>query len=767
MSERRSACELVVVAGPVAGAEYAVSGRMVIGRKNDCEIQLLDAGVSGHHSAIERDVDGALISDLGSSNGTFVNGALLQGELRLFDGDMIQVGNSVLSYRQQGPPQVVTDTWHATDSDVIERLTTTDDPGALVGAASERGLASALTTLHRVTLLLSRPIEAAPAAEAERFEELLGLLLEGFGADRAAMVLVDGGEQRLIARALRDGAPPVEISRAILEATLGGDSIVTMEEPGAHFDGSESLTRGVVKAVLCVPLMVSEQVLGVIYLDSVSQVGAFAPEDLRIVFCVAMLIAELYQRRRLDSAAARARRRFEAVIAFAPVGLFALDTDHRVSFWSDRSKALLGLGDDPGALPFAELLVSPRAAAAPLALANAGSFSGELRLRRGDGSSWLARVSLARPARPAEGIALIGSLTDISELEQLKAMLVANNKLATLGLLVAGVAHDLRNFLGSLMASAQAAEVSGQSVAELSAVTLETCEAAGELINALLDISREDRRPRPIDLGELIGDVLRLVGARLRGQEITVATRIAPCPPVTGRRGLLMDALLNLILNAMEAMPRGGALELRLAAAGDERVVLEVSDEGPGIAPGMESSLFDPLATSRPEAGGTGLGLYMVRHLVEAQGGQVEVDSRLGEGTTFRLRLPAYREGAPPAGAQPSIWMLGADDELWRLLLAAELPVARGPSGAVVEAIEAGSARLVIASEAPDEALERVRQAIAAAESDAAGHPPGLLRRELLPAGAGPERMIELAHRELLMQMERTEKIPPGAIGGR
>jgi signal transduction histidine kinase len=166
------------------------------------------------------------------------------------------------------------------------------------------------------------------------------------------------------------------------------------------------------------------------------------------------------------------------------------------------------------------------------------------------------------------------------------------------------------------------------------------------IVQSLLD---RTRRPapelRPLAPGELLEGLAELVRPSLVGRGIDLSVDVASGLPAVGAdRVALEQALLNLISNAVDAMPLGG--RLRLAARSDaDGVALVVTDSGPGIPPEDLSRVFDPLFTTKPPGKGTGLGLPILREVVEAHGGTVRLESRPGEGTTATVRLPCAVEG--------------------------------------------------------------------------------------------------------------------------
>ena len=278
---------------------------------------------------------------------------------------------------------------------------------------------------------------------------------------------------------------------------------------------------------------------------------------------------------------------------------------------------------------------------------------------------------------------------DITEQRAAEEALRQSQKMEAVGQLTGGLAHDFNNLLTGIMGSldlmdAHVAKGRYERVPRYVKAAQEAAGRAAALTHRLLAFSRRQTLdPKPADANELVAGMADLLG-RTVGPEI--ALRIVPAPElwtVLVDVSQLENALLNLCINARDALSGGGRITVetrnaRLAAeeAGDlqpgEYIVLSVSDNGTGIPPGIVARIFDPFFTTKPVGAGTGLGLSMIYGFARQSGGDVRVDTRLGAGTTMRLLLPrhagaAQREpprlapGAPRAGRDEGILLV--DDE--------------------------------------------------------------------------------------------------------
>ncbi|HVZ32354.1 MAG TPA: ATP-binding protein, partial [Polyangiaceae bacterium] len=288
---------------------------------------------------------------------------------------------------------------------------------------------------------------------------------------------------------------------------------------------------------------------------------------------------------------------------------------------------------------------------------------------------------------------------------QLAAQLEEAQRLEALGRLAGGIAHDFNNLLTVLIGCAEVAETSLASNPSLATRSLRDLQVAAgrgaSLTSQLLDFARRrPAQPRNVDLNPTIVSAAQLLEHLLEAEiELRVRTCAEPCVVHIDPSGL-ERVLLNLAVNARDAMPEGGTVTLALAVRerdGVEQVVLEVSDTGIGMASQDLAHIFEPFFTTKGSGRGTGLGLASVYGIVTQSQGQIEVDSSPGGGTTFRLRWPRVHESPEPSPAQVEVvggrelLLLVDDNAEVRLVAFAHL------SGAGYEVLSASSGEEALA----------------------------------------------------------------------
>ena len=248
---------------------------------------------------------------------------------------------------------------------------------------------------------------------------------------------------------------------------------------------------------------------------------------------------------------------------------------------------------------------------------------------------------------------LAGVSVNVTEEKRLEAQLRRTERIAELGTLASGMAHEIGTPMNVILGRAEylLQKTSDESMKKGLSTIISQVERITRVMNQLLAFARRKPQERgTVDLKELIEDALDMFHERLSRHRIVIEQTVdGSLQAIAADRDQLMQVLINLIVNSLHAMDRGGTLRLA-ATRTDDLARLEISDTGQGIPPEILSRIFDPFFTTKEFGKGTGLGLTVVKGIVEEHGGTISVDSRVGEGTTVAILLPLDSDGKPGDG---------------------------------------------------------------------------------------------------------------------
>ena len=504
--------------------------------------------------------------------------------------------------------------------------------------------------------------------------------------EAASIGLVRGDRVVLIANA---GASASESGLEIpLDASFSGKAIregraVIENDVGAIAGYCQRSAFVNIERIIVAPLIAATGPIGT--LTVMNRATPFTTDDGDVLqrladqIAVAMANARLYEEaretaerhrravedeRRAREVAAQSEERYARLVESAFDAIFTVDHDGRITSANRSLEQASGKPRDLLLGMHAVDLLDPRDRDAAL-----HAFSEVMtgvpqraRLRYADADDE-PRTCSATLTPLSEGDRVIGSICivrDVTDEMRITEQLVQQEKLAAVGELVSGVAHELNNPLASVMAFAQLllTEQEGQGKQPnreaLDAIHQEAKRAA-KIVANLLTFARQHQPERaPTDLNRVVEDALELRRYSLRSAQVNVAVRLDPAmPPTMADAFQLQQVVLNLLANAEHALSSStGERLITLSTRQDgDLLTISVADTGPGIAEEHLSRVFNPFFTTKPVGEGTGLGLSISDGIVREHGGRIRVESKAGEGATFVIEL---RRTAPPIGAHAS-----------------------------------------------------------------------------------------------------------------
>jgi PAS domain S-box-containing protein len=411
-----------------------------------------------------------------------------------------------------------------------------------------------------------------------------------------------------------------------------------------------------------IPCRAQQKTVAVLGLGKTTQGDFLSSEDVELLETLGGYLGIAIQNGRLYASLQQKAAEYERlkdfnenIVESINVGVMALDMEDRIESWNSQMEVMY-------ALPRWQTLTQPVRTVFP------AEFVEEFyRVRQNSGINNLYKFRLKTPAgetrtvnvaiaplvtRTFQVIGRLVIMDDITERVELEGQLSQADKLSSIGLLAAGVAHEVNTPLAVISSYTQmlAKQLQGdpQKSGLLEKITRQTFRAS-EIVNNLLNFSRTSGSEfAEVDVNKVITDTLALLEHQFKTAKIQVQSELTPrISTISGNPGRLQQVFLNLFLNAKDAMPGGGTLNV--ATSNGDLVSVRVSDTGSGIAPENVHRIYDPFFTTKtaPKEGqnrGTGLGLSVTYGIIQEHAGKIRVESHPGSGTTFALDFPLSRK---------------------------------------------------------------------------------------------------------------------------
>jgi PAS domain S-box-containing protein len=450
---------------------------------------------------------------------------------------------------------------------------------------------------------------------------------------------------------LKEGSrEPLVLKRSAVDkthlraGTLPVGKVVVAGQVPLLFEGS----RGGVSA----PLVASGQLYGAINLEYPSTLSdeVDISHDERVLVQLANQVAVAVKNAKLIDELTFVRKYLEELLEKANALILVANRDKKVVVFNQAISRLTGfskeevLGQDVLSLvPEDEQLRVTSLLAAALRGEAVPLVEVRLRTRTGEARVAFATSSALTSQGEVEGVMAIGQ--DVTVVGQLEQRVIQAEKLASLGQLAASVAHEINNPMTAVVTYAdvllQRARMAGNTAdAEKLRKILESGNRILRFTRDLTSYARPAKeRPEQVQLNVLLDRAVGYCEHVVAQSKVSVVRDYGELPPLSAVRANLEQVFVNLLTNACHAMQAGGQISLRTRREGREAVVW-VQDTGSGIDPSHLSRIFEPFFTTKTEGKGTGLGLSIVQRIVEKHGGQLSVESQLGLGTTFMVRLP-------------------------------------------------------------------------------------------------------------------------------
>jgi PAS domain S-box-containing protein len=556
----------------------------------------------------------------------------------------------------------------------------------LVAAEGQRPTATIGSPVQQLDV--AAVVKASQAVSSEivlskLIERLMTIALENAGADRGLLILPAEDDHLIQAEANAAGDQiEVVLAQKLITGTTCPESLVryvirTQENvilddasrPNL-FSEDDYLRSQPAKSILCLPLIKQGRLTGLLYLENTLTSHAFAPDRIAILELLAAQAAISLENTRLYSDLQEREAKVRRLVESNIIGISISDFDGRIIEANEAFLHILGRGRDDivsGRLRWPELTptewqdADERAVAELRATGSCKAYEKEY--FRKDGSRVPVLLGAATFGGPRnQGVAFVLDLTERKRAEaeareserryrEMQMEVAHANRVATMGQLTASIAHEVNQPIAAAVTNAEAAllwlgapspdlEEARQAIGRI----VKDASRAGNVIGRIRAlIKKAPTRKDRVDMNEAIREVIELTRNEAVKNGASVQTALAEgLPPIEGDRVQLLQVVLNLVINAVQAMcaVAKGHRELLITSARAEPdgVLVTVKDSGPGLAPASLENLFAPFYTTKP--GGLGMGLSICRSIIESHGGRIWVTANLPQGAIFQFTVP-------------------------------------------------------------------------------------------------------------------------------
>jgi PAS domain S-box-containing protein len=538
-------------------------------------------------------------------------------------------------------------------------------PGLAISIQNALLFEETIKRLNELTILYEiMKISATSLNLDKMLKEIMNSLNNFFKFEALGILFVDGNTKKLIPHpasynelSIKNiGKLGLSVGKGITGwvAEKGEPLLVNdVSEDSRYVCGDESI-----RSEMCAPLKVGQKVIGVIDAQS-RALNAFSEDDLRLLNIVGGQLATLIENLRLYGEIKESEEKYRTVIEGAHDGICVIGEDRRFKYvnkrlaevWGVPQEKLVGMEFNDFLDEESKQLIADRYIRWKRGEKLSPHF--EINAIRGDGEIRNIEIHVRVIKNSEEDIHYIVFAKDITERKKMEEQLLQAEKLRALAEMASGVAHDFNNALASILGNAQLLlhTVEDEEVKESLKVIEKVAKDSAQTVRRLQDFTRKRVHQElfSVDINSIIKDSIEITKPKWkdevqsRGVHIEIVSNLREIPPVSGSASELREVITNMIFNAIEAMPEGGKIEIQTFQK-RKKAFIQISDTGIGITEEVRKKIFEPFFTTKPFSN-TGLGLSMSYGIIKRFGGEIEVESKVGHGTTFTIILPIGEEG--------------------------------------------------------------------------------------------------------------------------
>lgn len=451
--------------------------------------------------------------------------------------------------------------------------------------------------------------------------------------------------------------PLLRVGRGVMGRVAGSGEPILIED----LTQSEDYVAGIddARSELAVPLIARDRVIGVFNVES-PRPCAFNRTDCDALLtmagqaAIAIENARLYRDLRSMSRANEELHQVnDRILQSVSLGIYTVDQQLRITSWNKRMGRMSGISAQKAlgksVLELFPVLEEEGVAGRLRRVLSTGEPEKLRILHRGRaGENRLQKRRLAPLKDDGETIGVVVIVEDITEFEKLMAQTIQSEKLAEVGRMSAGIAHEINNplavisYAGQLLLRDEGLDADQHELLERIDSEVSRLKTLTSGLLSFSGTATGDRKNT--DLNMVLEDVLVLLGYEINRKQITLVRDYVDLPEVSVDSNAFKQVFINLILNAVQAMEKGGELRLSSCTYAEAGVKFSIADNGPGISEELRDKIFEPFFTSRKDGEGTGLGLYICRKIVNDHGGDLRLKKGAGTGCCFEILLPVAGE---------------------------------------------------------------------------------------------------------------------------